>query len=41
MNSGVEAIATVIKTVRKWICGTKGIALDKAETIVCEDNFQG
>jgi ornithine--oxo-acid transaminase len=41
MNSGAEAVETAIKTVRKWGYETKGIPLDKAEIIVCENNFHG
>lgn len=41
MNSGAEAVETAIKAVRKWGYMTKGIAEDKAEVIVCENNFHG
>jgi len=41
MNSGAEAVETAIKTFRKWGYETKGIPLDKAEIIVCDNNFQG
>src|SRR5210317_291329 len=41
MNSGAEAVETAIKTVRKWGYETKGIPLDKAEIIVCDNNFHG
>ncbi len=41
MNSGAEAVETVIKAVRKWGYQVKGIAQDKAEIIVCENNFHG
>lgn len=41
MNSGAEAVETVIKTVRKWGYQVKGVAEDKAEIIVCEKNFHG
>ncbi|MBI9091761.1 MAG: ornithine--oxo-acid transaminase [Desulfobacterium sp.] len=41
MNSGAEAVETAIKTVRKWGYTTKGIAEDKAEIIVCDNNFHG
>ncbi|OQY51661.1 MAG: ornithine--oxo-acid transaminase [Desulfobacteraceae bacterium 4572_89] len=40
MNSGAEAVETAIKTVRKWGY-TKGIAENKAEIIVCDNNFHG
>lgn len=41
MNSGAEAVESVIKTVRKWGYQVKGIPEDKAEIIVCADNFHG
>ena len=41
MNSGAEAVETAIKAVRKWGYETKGIPLDKAEIIVCDNNFHG
>lgn len=41
MNSGAEAVETVIKTVRKWGYQVKGIPEDAAEIIVCENNFHG
>ena len=41
MNSGAEAVETAIKTVRKWGYETKGIPSDKAEIIVCDNNFHG
>ncbi len=41
MNSGAEAVETVIKTVRKWGYKIKGIPKDQAEIIVCENNFHG
>jgi ornithine--oxo-acid transaminase len=41
MNSGAEAVETVIKAVRKWGYKTKGVPEDKAEVIVCENNFHG
>lgn len=41
MNSGAEAVETVIKTIRKWGYQVKGIPEDQAEIIVCEDNFHG
>ena len=41
MNSGAEAVETVIKTVRKWGYKVKGVPKDKAEIIVCENNFHG
>ncbi len=41
MNSGAEAVETAIKAARKWGETVKGIARDKAEIIVCTDNFHG
>ncbi|MBW2409284.1 MAG: ornithine--oxo-acid transaminase, partial [Deltaproteobacteria bacterium] len=41
MNSGAEAVETVIKAVRKWGYKVKGVAPDRAEVIVCENNFHG
>jgi ornithine--oxo-acid transaminase len=41
MNSGAEAVETVIKAVRKWGYKVKGVPHDKAEIIVCENNFHG
>ena len=41
MNSGAEAVETVIKAVRKWGYKIKGIPQDQAEVIVCENNFHG
>ncbi|MFC1882297.1 ornithine--oxo-acid transaminase [Thermodesulfobacteriota bacterium] len=41
MNTGAEAVETAIKTARKWGYETKGIPLDKAEIIVCDNNFHG
>lgn len=41
MNSGAEAVETVIKAVRKWGYKVKGLAKDRAEIIVCENNFHG
>src|SRR3974390_765028 len=41
MNSGAEAVETAIKAVRKWGYEVKGVAADRAEIIVCTDNFHG
>jgi ornithine--oxo-acid transaminase len=41
MNSGAEAVETVIKAVRKWGYQVKGVPQDQAEIIVCENNFHG
>ncbi|MEK7798438.1 MAG: ornithine--oxo-acid transaminase, partial [Acidobacteriota bacterium] len=41
MNSGAEAVETAIKTARKWGYKVKRVPRDKAEIIVCENNFHG
>jgi len=41
MNSGAEAVETAIKLCRKFAYEKKGIAENKAEIIVCENNFHG
>ena len=41
MNSGAEAVETVIKVVRKWGYKIKGVPEDQAEIIVCANNFHG
>jgi ornithine--oxo-acid transaminase len=41
MNSGAEAVETAIKAARKWGYTVKGIPKDRAEIIVCADNFHG
>ncbi len=41
MNSGAEAVETAIKAVRKWGYRVKQVPQDKAEIIVCENNFHG
>ena len=41
MNSGAEAVETVVKAVRKWGYQAKGIPDGQAEVIVCSDNFHG
>jgi len=41
MNSGAEAVETAIKTARKWGYKIKGIPQNKAEIIVCANNFHG
>ena len=41
MNSGAEAVETVIKAVRKWGYQVKGIPAGQAELIVCANNFHG
>jgi ornithine--oxo-acid transaminase len=41
MNSGAEAVESVIKAVRKWGYKVKGVPRDQAEIIVCANNFHG
>ncbi|MEE9207182.1 MAG: ornithine--oxo-acid transaminase [Gemmatimonadota bacterium] len=41
MNTGAEAVETAIKAARKWGYETKGAPPNKAEIIVCENNFHG
>jgi len=41
MNSGAEAVESVIKAVRKWGYKVKGVPRDEAEIVVCENNFHG
>lgn len=41
MNSGAEAVETVIKAVRKWGYQVKGVPRHQAEIIVCANNFHG
>src|SRR5262245_58485586 len=41
MNSGAEAVETAIKAVRKWGYEVKGVPENKAEIIVCSNNFHG
>jgi ornithine--oxo-acid transaminase len=41
MNSGAEAVETVIKAVRKWGYQVKHVPRDQAEIIVCANNFHG
>lgn len=41
MNSGAEAVESALKAVRKWGYEVKGVPADKAEIIVCSDNFHG
>jgi ornithine--oxo-acid transaminase len=41
MNTGAEAVETAIKAARKWGYLVKGVPEDKAEIIVCENNFHG
>lgn len=41
LNSGAEAVEVAIKAVRKWAYTVKGIPDNKAEIIVCKNNFHG
>lgn len=41
MNTGVEAVETAIKLCRRWGYEVKGIPLNKAVIVVCENNFHG
>jgi len=41
MNSGAEAVETAIKAARKWGYYKKRVKKDRAEIIVCENNFHG
>jgi ornithine--oxo-acid transaminase len=41
MNSGAEAVETAVKVARKWGYEVKGVPRDRAEVIVCANNFHG
>ncbi|MBK9166957.1 MAG: ornithine--oxo-acid transaminase [Bryobacterales bacterium] len=41
MNTGAEAVETAIKTARRWGHQKKQIPMDRAEIIVCQNNFHG
>jgi len=41
MNSGAEAVETALKAIRRWAYEVKGIPADKAEIVVCANNFHG
>ena len=41
MNTGAEAVETAIKIARKWGYKIKKVPDEKAEIIVCEENFHG
>jgi len=41
MNSGAEAVETAIKVARKWGYYKKGVPKNRAEIIVCRNNFHG
>lgn len=41
MNTGAEAVETALKMARRWGYERKGILQDRAEIVVCADNFHG
>lgn len=41
MNTGVEAVETAFKLIRKWGYKVKGIPENQAKIIVCQNNFHG
>src|SRR3954463_5824671 len=41
MNTGAEAVETAIKAARRWGYEVKGVPADRAEIIVCANNFHG
>jgi ornithine--oxo-acid transaminase len=41
MNTGAEAVETSIKIARKWGYEKKGVRKNRAEIIVCKENFHG
>jgi ornithine--oxo-acid transaminase len=41
MNTGAEAVETAIKLARKWGYRTKRVPHDRAEIVVCRNNFHG
>jgi ornithine--oxo-acid transaminase len=41
MNTGAEAVETAIKLARKWGYRVKGVERDRAQIVVCRDNFHG
>jgi ornithine--oxo-acid transaminase len=41
MNTGAEAVETAIKAARRWGYARKGILPERAEIIVCSNNFHG
>lgn len=41
MNTGAEAVETALKLCRKWAYEVKGIDVNEAEIIVCNNNFHG
>lgn len=41
MNTGAEAVETAVKAARRWGYMRKGIPADRAEIVVCANNFHG
>jgi ornithine--oxo-acid transaminase len=41
MNTGAEAVESAIKAARRWGYARKSIPQDRAEIVVCENNFHG
>lgn len=41
MNTGAEAVERAVKIARKWGYVVKGVPLNQAEIIVCDNNFHG
>jgi ornithine--oxo-acid transaminase len=41
MNTGAEAVESAIKAARRWGYARKGIPLEQAEIVVCDNNFHG
>lgn len=41
MNSGAEGVETALKLCRRWAYVRKGIPVNLAKIVVCEDNFHG
>ncbi|MFE7834505.1 ornithine--oxo-acid transaminase [Streptomyces sp. NPDC057474] len=41
MNTGAEAVESVIKVARKWAYEVKGVPADQATIVVAADNFHG
>lgn len=41
MNTGAEAVETALKIARRWAYQKKGIPGNKAQILVCENNFHG
>ncbi|MDT5088107.1 MAG: ornithine--oxo-acid transaminase, partial [Mycobacterium sp.] len=41
MNSGAEAVESALKVARKWGADVKGVAVDRANIVVADNNFHG